>query len=783
MIEFIPSHQCQNYILLKLSDFEWSRKSSLSSQNILISLSVSIQTKRINLQHHLFQFSSLLFPSESVHISTDDCLRLPLTISDLSIDATLTFTATFSSNSDFEAPLGTHTLNLFDSLGRYSSGWHTFKLKPLHYSIDEDFHRNEFREHVLAYFSKHSNHDWLDVLSTRSIYRYFSDTSESDLPLVTLHIANLDLPNFRTNSISSTPYVTSKSVLADEQSFDERPLCQLLSALHADDNTAVAPPVSLIDSLLAQNLNIRPLSLTEKQLIWRARYSDYLRAADGGLLLFLEAIDWNAPSQSHDAMICLSDSNWKLPKTISDALLFIKPCLKSPALFQEGSLIERILNQINTSTIDLFLFPLIQSFRYFPPSFTFSTLPPLAMFLIEEAVVNSFIMFELYWLLSAELTYPGPIKYKQLLDLILSALKTKMSSVQRLMLTKQSRFLDEVTKLADKISHPKFDKSNTNVMAFGMTVREKLLSIFKTHRLSLLGSTSAQPEKAKLYVPTHDKEVCDISECVKVYPSNFYPVRFSFLDLNDDEFSFIFKRGDDIRQDYFILKLILLTDKLLKNSGIDAKLTPYRAIPIGHLCGIIEFIPNCKALSEYSKEELFAFLRQTKVYSSRINNFTISCAAYSIITFCFGIRDRHLDNLLLSEEGRLFHIDFGYMLDIDPKPFQTAIRMDERWVYAMGEEYFAKFREYCCLVFSVLRRHANLFLAMFSLIGESGMTSVEKAGRAVVSRVAEKFRLDLSEEEAQGVVFDEIDMARRAIAPKLAETIHRWNQMLRSPTI
>jgi len=45
---------------------------------------------------------------------------------------------------------------------------------------------------------------------------------------------------------------------------------------------------------------------------------------------------------------------------------------------------------------------------------------------------------------------------------------------------------------------------------------------------------------------------------------------------------------------------------------------------------------------------------------------------------------RHLDNLLLTEDGRLFHVDFGFILGRDPKPFPPPMKLCKEMVVAMG---------------------------------------------------------------------------------------------------
>ena len=121
----------------------------------------------------------------------------------------------------------------------------------------------------------------------------------------------------------------------------------------------------------------------------------------------------------------------------------------------------------------------------------------------------------------------------------------------------------------------------------------------------------------------------------------------------------------------------------------------------------------------------------------------------------------------------MFHIDFGFILGRDPKPYPPPFRLTREMADAMGYPDgagWAEFRTKCCQAYCCLRRHAPLLLNLMSLMKDAG---VEHLSEDASQKFQDRFRLDLSDEDAEHFFLELIHESLNAIAPVVLEKFHR----------
>lgn len=269
-------------------------------------------------------------------------------------------------------------------------------------------------------------------------------------------------------------------------------------------------------------------------------------------------------------------------------------------------------------------------------------------------------------------------------------------------------------------------------------------------------------------------------------------------------YSVIFKHGDDMRQDQLIMQMIRLMDHQFKRVNLDLKLSPYRVLATSTNTGVMELVLDSVAvsavLSKHNGNILKFFAEHYPdphdadfgVQNHVMDTYVKSLAGYCVITYLLGIGDRHLDNIMLKPDGHLFHIDFGFIFGRDPKPYPAPMRLTKEMVEAMGgpgSPYFRKYhkvshhyREFqrkACQAYNIMRKSAHLVLNLLRLMRGAGIEDLSVDPDTTLAKLQEKFKLDISDEEAEHSFLQLVDESVSALFPAIFEQLHKIAVIMR----
>lgn len=509
------------------------------------------------------------------------------------------------------------------------------------------------------------------------------------------------------------------------------------------------------------------LALEEKEILWKFRY--YLSNNKKALTKFLKCIDWTDAQEAKQAVDMMTV--WE-PIELDDALELISVSFPDERVRRYA--VTR-LEKADDEELLYYILQLVQAMKYEK-----TTDSPLINFIISRAAQNFELGDYFYWYLTVEANLKNS-KYTKFYMRVVSAYSAELQ--------KNTRF----TKNLDALHKQDW-------------LMRRLTALFQTLTASGLERTKRIEKLRQMLGPKGEFE--DLAnfpplplplnpniEVVGINPDNAHifksakaPLGLKFKTVHGTEYGVIFKNGDDLRQDQLIIQLISLMDRLLKKENMNLKLTPYKVLATAEEDGMVEQIPS-EALASVIKNydgNIQKFLKSHNPEENMpeaLDNFVKSCAGYCVITYILGIGDRHLDNLLLTKAGNLFHIDFGFILGADPKPLPPPMKLCKEMVDGMGGRnslYYNKFRQYCCEAFNILRKSSNLILNLFSLMRDSAIVSISTDPEKSVLKVQEKFRLELTDEEASANIDGLLEESVSALFPVLVEYIHSWAQYWRS---
>ncbi|KAI0523993.1 hypothetical protein KFK09_003357 [Dendrobium nobile] len=518
----------------------------------------------------------------------------------------------------------------------------------------------------------------------------------------------------------------------------------------------------------------RTLAGDERQLLWKFRFS--LMSEKKALTKFLRCVEWSDIQESKQAIELMG--KWEIID-VADALELLSPVFESEEV---RAYAVSVLGRADDEELHCYLLQLVQALR-----FERSDKSRLSVFLVQRALSNIELASFLRWYVAVELHDPAYAKrfyctYDMLEDSMMK-LKVGVNGDEEGFKLWQS--LVRQTELTAQLCSIMRDVRNVR----GSTQKkiEKLRELLS----GLLSELTYFDEPIRSPLAPRILITGIVPSESSLFKSALHPLRLTFRTANGGICKIIFKKGDDLRQDQLVIQMVSLMDRLLKLENLDLHLTPYRVLATGQDEGMLEFIPSsslAQILSEH--RSIINYLQKFHpdedgpfgITATCLETFIKSCAGYSVITYILGIGDRHLDNLLLRDDGRLFHVDFGFILGRDPKPFPPPMKLCKEMVEAMGgaeSQYYTRFKSYCCEAYNILRKSSNLILNLFHLMAGSSIPDIASDPEKGILKLQEKFRLDLDDEASIHFFQDLINDSVSALFPQMVETIHRWAQYWR----
>ncbi|XP_059836204.1 phosphatidylinositol 4-kinase beta isoform X1 [Hypanus sabinus] len=245
--------------------------------------------------------------------------------------------------------------------------------------------------------------------------------------------------------------------------------------------------------------------------------------------------------------------------------------------------------------------------------------------------------------------------------------------------------------------------------------------------------------------------------------------------------SVIVKCGDDLRQELLAYQVLKQLQAIWELERVPLWIKPYKILVISADSGMIEPVVNAVSLHQIKKQSQLSlldyFLQEhgnytTEEFLSAQRSFVQSCAGYCLVCYLLQVKDRHNGNILLDSEGHIIHIDFGFILSSSPRNlgFETsAFKLTNEFVDVMGGPDGDMFNYYKMLMLQGLiaaRKHMDK-VAQIVEIMQQGSQLPCFHGSGTIRHLKERFHMNLTEEQLQGLIEQMVDGSMRSLTTKL----------------
>jgi phosphatidylinositol-4,5-bisphosphate 3-kinase len=479
-------------------------------------------------------------------------------------------------------------------------------------------------------------------------------------------------------SVASNPNVHAPSLYLELDDYEHPVVCPHSTTDESESPSLpnvlkTAPPKgSQIEELLVKTVQsdaLTKLDAQQRDLV--EAYRHYLSENyPEGLPKYLLSVKWGD-------RLCVLEARrlvkkWVGPMSLEVALQLLDYQIADEDVRRLG--VKR-LEELPNDELELYLLQLVQVLKFEPYYDN-----PLARFLLKRALLSKRLGFRFFWYLAAELESS---EYRHRFAVLLEAYLRYCGSAVLSELYKQRQVVTVLKSVAQNLKEFLGPRSGQ---------REKGIEFVQQKLQMAISSNDLPPSFLLPYDSSLRVSHLNVASC-KYMTSNKKPLWLEFKNADpsaksDEPIRVIFKQGDDLHQDMLSLQMLALMEMLWHEQGLNLYLVPYACLATGMNEGLIEVVPNAETiariqmksdevksaidrglrLSTLKNDTISQWLKSSPGWSivpqenKVVNKFVLSCTGYCIATYVLGIGDRHSDNIMLTTDGNLFHIDFGHFL-------------------------------------------------------------------------------------------------------------------------
>ncbi|XP_016088991.1 phosphatidylinositol 4,5-bisphosphate 3-kinase catalytic subunit alpha isoform-like [Sinocyclocheilus grahami] len=535
-------------------------------------------------------------------------------------------------------------------------------------------------------------------------------------------------------------------------------ICSVKGRKGAKENSRLARDHAMTEAdieQLRQLGNRDPLSeITEqeKDFLWRHR--QYCVNIPEILPKILLAVKWNSRDEVAQMYCLLKD--W--PAIKPEQAMELLDCNYPDPMIRDFA-VRCLEKYLTDDKLSQYLIQLVQVLKY--EQYLDN---PLVRFLLKKALTNQRIGHFFFWHLKSEMHNKT---VSQRFGLLLESY-CRACGMYLKHLSRQVEAMEKLINLTDILKQEKKDET------------QKVQMKFLVEQMRRPDYMDALQNFTSPLNPAHQLGNLRLEDC-RIMSSAKRPLWLNWenpdimSELLFQNNEIIFKNGDDLRQDMLTLQIIRIMENIWQNQGLDLRMLPYGCLSIGDCVGLIEVVRSShtimqiqckgglKGALQFNSSTLHQWLKDKnkgEMYDMAIDLFTRSCAGYCVATFILGIGDRHNSNIMVKDDGQLFHIDFGHFLDHKKKKFGYK---RERVPFVLTQDFliviskggtqectktreFERFQEMCYKAYLAIRQHANLFINLFSMMLGSGMPELQSFDD--IAYIRKTLALDKTEQEA-----------------------------------